>query len=91
MWMAKTSFAWPSVTVKRGAIIIVSRKSMKIGWDNVFGELLTAVDPDLHSEVIRRVPISKSVSISFFPLPVTSREKKICETVNQFGLALVTS
>ena len=34
------------VTVKRGATIV------EIGWDNVFGELLTAVDPDLHSEVV---------------------------------------
>ena len=38
--------------VKRGASIVVPRKIVKIGWDNVFGELLTAVDLDLHSEVV---------------------------------------
>ena len=48
------------MTVKRGASIVVPRKIVKIGWDNVFGELLTAVDLDLHSEVVRRVSISKN-------------------------------
>ena len=44
------------MTVKRGATIV------EIGWDNVFGKLLTAVDPDLHIEVVRsrRVSISKN-------------------------------
>ena len=43
------------MTVKRGASIVLPRKIVKIaciGWDNVFGELLTAVDLDLHSEVV---------------------------------------
>ena len=54
-WVWSVSFAWLSVTVKMGATIVV-----KIGWDNLFGELLTAVDPDLHSEVVRKVSISKN-------------------------------
>ena len=46
--------------VKRGATIVVPRKIVKIGWDNVFEELLTALNPDLHSEVVCRVSISKN-------------------------------
>ncbi len=42
------SFAWLSVTVKRGTTTVIPRKIVKIGWDNVFGELLTAANPDLH-------------------------------------------
>ncbi len=36
---------------------MIPRKIVKIGWDNVFGELLTA---DLHSEIVARVSISKN-------------------------------
>ena len=66
----KLALAWLSVTVKRGATIV------EIGWDNVFGELLTAVDPDLH---VRRVSISKNEPVSMYQyleelvhLPVSS-------------------
>ena len=50
--LRKIALAWLSVTVKRGATII------EIGWDNVYGELLTAVDPDLH---VRMVSISRTI------------------------------
>jgi hypothetical protein len=59
--MAEASFAWLSVAVKRGTTTMVPRKIVKIEWDNVFGELLTAVYPDLHSEIIRGVSISKNI------------------------------
>ncbi len=55
--MAEVSFAWLSVTVKRGTTTVIPRK---IVWDNVFGELLTAANPDLHSEIVARVSISKN-------------------------------
>ena len=45
--MAEASFAWLSVTVKRGASIVVPQKIVKIGWDNVFGELLIQSKPSI--------------------------------------------
>ncbi len=39
---------------------MIPRKIVKMGWDNVFGELLTAANPDLHSEIVARVSISKN-------------------------------
>ena len=45
--MAEASSAWLLVTVKRGASIVVPRKIVKIGWDNVFGELLIQSKPSI--------------------------------------------
>ena len=60
--MAETTFAWLSVTVKRGAVIVVPRKIVKIEWDKVFGELLATVDPDLENSAVHRVCISKNAN-----------------------------
>lgn len=54
------TFAWLSVTVKRGAATVIPRKIIKTNWDRVFGELLAEVDSGLENSVVRRVSISKN-------------------------------
>ena len=56
--MATCSFAWLSVVVKRGFTTVLPRKVVKIGWENNFGELLTAANPEFEKEVVEKVTIS---------------------------------
>ena len=46
VYMAESTFAWLSVSAKRGATTLIARRIVKAGWDSTFGELLHTVGPD---------------------------------------------
>ena len=57
--MAESTFAWLSVSVKRGATTLIARRIVKAGWDSTFGELLHTVSPDLSADLFLGFPCLK--------------------------------
>jgi len=57
--MASTC-CWPSVSIKRGANILVSRKVVRAEYDWTFGQLLTTVDSSTSDANVTRVAVSKN-------------------------------
>ena len=56
--MAASSYAWLSVIVQRALTTVVTRKVVKIEWENDFEELLTVIEPGFKKEVIDKVIVS---------------------------------
>ncbi len=52
-----TTFAWPSVSVKRSAALLVTRKVVKIEWENTFGELLEKIGEEYRCESVEKVAV----------------------------------
>ena len=48
-------YCWPSVSIKRGARLIVGRKVIKAEFEWTFGYLLISIDGSLSSEQVTRV------------------------------------
>ena len=55
-------YCWPSVSIKRGARLIVGRKVIKVEFEWTFGYLLISTDSSVLSEQVSRVITSKIVS-----------------------------
>ena len=53
-------FAWPSVSVKRGAILAIQRKVVKIEWEKTFGELLEKVTTEYSEESVTKVAVCRN-------------------------------
>ena len=53
-------YCWPSVSIKRGARLIVGRKVIKAEFEWTFGYLLISIDGSFSSEQVTRVIISKN-------------------------------
>ena len=60
--MAESSFAWVSVVVKWGCTTVIPRKVIKIGWENIFAEILTTIDATMTDSTISKVCISPNES-----------------------------
>ena len=50
-------FAWPSVSVKRGATFAIRRKVVKIEWEKTFSELLENVGKEYSEESVTKVAV----------------------------------
>ena len=48
-------YCWPSVSIKRGARLIVGRKVIKAEFEWTFGYLLISIDGSFSSEQVTRV------------------------------------
>ena len=53
-------YCWPSVSIKRGARLIVGRKVVKAEFEWTFGYLLISIDSSFSSEQVSRVITSKN-------------------------------
>ena len=82
--MAESSFAWVSVVVKSGAVTVFSRKIVKISWESNFGELLTAADPILADNTVKKVCISSNDSFwdPVHQVDITAPLLSLCSTFN---------
>ena len=57
--MAST-YCWPSVSIKRGASLVVARKVVKAEYGWTFGYLLVVIDNSFSNEQVARVITSKN-------------------------------
>ena len=53
-------FCWPSVTVRYGTSVIVSRKIVKAEYTDTFGEILLKVDRSFVNQSVEKVVASKN-------------------------------
>ena len=82
-------YCWPSVSINRGARLIVGRKVIKAEFEWTFGYLLISIDGSFSSEQVTRVITSK---IDQFIDPVhgvpLDSPVQLCQ---QYGLNVHTS
>ena len=55
-----STFCWPSVTVRRGTSVIVSRKIVKAECTDTFGDILLKVDRKYADQSVKKVIASKN-------------------------------
>ena len=53
-------YFWPSVSIKRGANLIVARKVVRAEYDWTFGHLLTVINSSWLNVSVTRVAVSKN-------------------------------
>ena len=55
-------YCWPSLSIKRGASLVVARKVVKAEYGWTFGYLLLLIDNAFSNEQVARVVVSKNES-----------------------------
>ena len=56
----ESMYCWPSVSIKRGASLVIARKIVKAEFEWIFGYLLIVIDSSFSNEQVARVITSKN-------------------------------